>query len=692
LKTLDKFPSKESERVYSILLVNPSLDTRQYTREDRLRTYLSLGTLCSALRDKEFIRKFIRLSGSVTGFRNQPVDNFSFDVRVLNLSLKPRVQKTSEFFESYVKESRINPILIGMTATSAQLDEARKIGDAAARVFPHALRLIGGPHVSVSSPDFLRQTRFHAACRGEGVETLLDLLLVFPDQGFESLPGVLGIDFKDSFGEIRSNPPRRFLFDLDEYPFPSDSLNLFLDDLHDRDKNSRDLVYILAGTGCPHRCTFCAQHAIHQGRIRERSAGNLFQEMEKLFEKGFRKFAMVQETFLRDPARVELFCSRIENSGTPLEWTIEARADQLTRQNLVRMKRAGLRFVQLGVESGDQELLDTMGKGIHLKQVIRVRDWCEELGIDTAFYLLVGLPKQGWQSILRSAVFLKEHLPFNRVTRHISTAVAVPYPGTRIYEEQTVRLVKMPEESLNWPGRNCEVAADHDGAFLGRNFTETDEMVSEEILEAYTCLDDYGHFLLQAKYNPAFSSEERLRSREFAWHSFHMIARRTIRDLLIRAQYDLSPQQYRRSREEILAGDRGEEAYLKDLASSADPWPEIFTGFLAAVKFQNGFHTMKVLSIPNRMKFLKIWAVLWGTKDSKFSKIHFASDGEEQGERLNNYLEGISTAAIDGFLERAEPGREPASKKPESIFEIFGLRLDFARKDSFLEVQRIRIS
>lgn len=638
------------------------------------------------------MKKFIRLSGWITKFGNHPVEEFYFDVQILNLSLKPKGQGTHEFFESYVKESGIHPLLVGMTATSAQLEEAREIANAAAQIFPDALRLIGGPHVSVSSRDFLRQTQFHAACRGEGVETLLNLLLAFLDEGFESLAGVPGIDFKDAFGEIRSNPPRHFLFGLDEYPFPSDSLDLFLDDLHDRDKNSRDLVYILAGTGCPHSCVFCAQHAIHQGRIRERSAANLFHEMKKLFEKGFRKFAMVQETFLRDPRRVKLFCSRIENSGIPLEWTIEARADQLNYENLARMKNAGLRFVQLGVESGDQELLDTLEKGIYLKQVIQVRNWCEELGVDTAFYLLVGLPKQGWQSILRSAIFLKDHLPFNRITSHISIAVAIPYPGTRIYEEKTVRLVKMPKESLNWPGRNCEVVVDDDGTFLGRNSTETDEMLSEEILEAYTCLDDYGHFLLQAKYNPTFTLAKRLRAREFAWHAFHMIARRTIRDLIIRAQCDLSPQQYRRSREEIIARDRGQEAYLKDLAPSADLWPKIFTRFLAAVKFQNGFQTMKVLSIPNRIKWMKICAVLWAEMGSKFSQIHFVADLEEQGEQLNEFLNSISAATIEVFLERVEQEQKLLSKKTDGIFEIFGLRLDFEGRDSVLEIQRIRIS
>ena len=689
MKIPDEILNKASRRTYSLLLVNPSLDTKQYVREDRLRTYLSLGTLSSALRDENFINQFLRLSGRTARLGNHSVDDLSFDVRILNLSLKPKNQGTGEYFESYVKESGIHPILIAMTATSAQLDEAREIGNVAARVFPEALRLIGGPHVSVSPSDFLRQTRFDAACRGEGVETLLDLLLAFLDRGFESLADVPGIDFKDTSGEIHSNPPRRFLLGLDDYPFPSESLELFLDDIHDHDKNSRDLIFILAGSGCPHRCVFCAQQAIHRGRIRERSAENIFAEMKGLFEKGFRKFAIVQETFLRDPERVARFCSLIENSGIPFEWTIEARADQLTFENLARMKRAGLRFLQVGVESGDQELLDTLRKNIHLSQVIRAGNWAEELRIDTAFYLLVGLPEQGWQSILRSAIFLKDHLPFNRVTRHISTAVAIPYPGTEIYEDKKVRLVGMPKESWNWPARNCKVEADEAGAFLGRNFTETDAMPSEEILEAYTCLDDLGEFLLQAKYHPDFSPEERFRAQEFAWQAFHMIGRRTIRDLIIRAHPDLSPEKYRRAREEILARDRGQERHLKDLAPSAEPWPGVFSRFLAAVKFRSGFETMKALSIPNRIRWMKACAALWGASGQTFCLVHCAADEGEQGEQLNAFLDNIPEATIDRFLERVDRGQKFEMAKEDGDLEILGLPFTITKEQSLLTARKI---
>jgi radical SAM superfamily enzyme YgiQ (UPF0313 family) len=689
LKGPDAVSSQTFPRTFSLLFVNPSLGTGEYRREDRLRTYLSLGALSSALRDKEFIKKFAFLSGRNARLDKSPADGVSFEIHVLNLSLKPKNKGTGEYLESYLREKAIRPHLIGMTATSAQLDEAREVAEAAARSFPHALRVIGGPHVSVAPADFLKQSRFDAACRGEGVETILDLVLVLLDRGVEGLADVPGIDFKDTSGEVCSTPRRRFLFGLDDYPFPSDSLDLFLEDLHDRDKNRRDLVYILAGTGCPHRCVFCAQHAIHGGRIRERSAGNILAEMKKLSEKGFRKFALVQETFLRDPERVARFCSLVENSGIPFEWTIEARADQLTRGNLVRMKRAGLRFVQLGVESGDQELLDTLGKNIRLPQVIAVREWCEELRIDTAFYLLVGLPGQGWQSILRSAIFLRDHPPFNRVTRHISTAVAIPYPGTQIYETKSVRLVGMPAGFLNWPGRNCEVEADETGAFIGQNFTETDAMVSEEILEAYTCLDDLGEFLLQARYNPEFTPEKQLRAHDFAWQSFHMIGRRTIRDLIIRAQANLSPEQYRRAREEILARDRGLEAHLKDLAPSVEPWPEVFSRFLAKVIFQNGFHTMKMLTISNRIKWMKACAALWGGTKQIFSQICFAADDVKEGKRLNDSLENVPAEIIEGFLEKAERKQERERGNPAGLLELMGLTVDLSEGKSMLTVKKM---
>jgi len=142
---------------------------------------------------------------------------------------------------------------------------------------------------------------------------------------------------------------------------------------------------------------------------------------------------------------------------------------------------------------------------------------------------------------------------------------------------------------LELAGTELQGGSGRSRGFIGQNFTETDAMVSEEILEAYTCLDDLGEFLLQARYNPEFTPEERLRARDFAWQSFHMIGRRTIRDLIVRAQPELTPEKYRRAREEILASDRGQEAHLKDLAPSAESWPEAFSDSWPRSNFKMAF-------------------------------------------------------------------------------------------------------
>ena len=96
---------------------------------------------------------------------------------------------------------------------------------------------------------------------------------------------------------------------------------------------------------------------------------------------------------------------------------------------------------------------------------------------------------------------------------------------------------------------------------------------------------------------------------------------------------------------------RDRKEHLKDLVPSAETWPELFSLFLATIKFQNGFEIMKVLSIPSRIKWMKACAALWGRMGKNFSQIFFAADDLKQGEQLNAFLESIPIATIDGFWE-----------------------------------------
>ena len=641
-----------------ILFVNPSLGTRRYEEEDELRSYLSLATLTSALNSRAFLKRFCKRLGKEAFILNDESEYPEFRIHVLNLSLKSNRQSIGECLADFIKPLHHAPMMVCMTATSAQLDEAEAVAHAAEQIAPDALRIIGGPHVSVMAKEHLRRSTYQVACIGEGVETLSELAMQINSAEYPDFSSIDGIAFKDEQGRVFLNSLRMPLLPLDAYPFPSESLGLFRKHKKGRKGNKKDLIYILSGYGCPHDCIFCAQGAIHGSKIRERSAENIVKEMKGLFAEGFHNFAFVQETFLNHKKRIDTFCRLIKDSGMKIAWTAEARADQLEYAHLKQMQSAGLRFIQIGVESGDRVLLRQLGKHIDLDRVIQLRNWCHDLKIHTAFYLLAGLPGQGWQSIFRSALFMIDHPPYNRITKHASVAITIPYPGTKIWEDQSVRLIARRKNQFNWPDRNPRISTNKAGEFEGQNLTETDDLTADEILEAWFYLDDFCHFLLHALYpdQKDLSGSGCRQSMDYANRMFYMIKRRTIRDLIIRAQPELTAENRKSAYEEILAIDGETERHFKDVTFSQEPISEAFNRFLAAVKFLNGFDTMKCLSIDNRVKWMKVCAVVWHLNGKQINNFRFADDHKEVGIALDRQLQALDGLRLNRHLSRIDSG------------------------------------
>ena len=670
-----------------IILINPSLGTPSFTVEDRLRSYLSLGTLASALIDKTFLMRYARRLGKKKLILNSLQDYPDFDIRILNLSLKPDQQSIRSFLVEFCAKFSQTPLIIGMTATSSQLDEAAAVARVAAEIAPAAIRIIGGAHVSVAAVDFLQQTQFQLACIGEGVETLAEIALELSIARDIDFKAIAGIAFKDESGLVHLNSLRAPLLKLDDYPFPSDSLDLFWDDTGSKEDHRHHLVYILSGYGCPHDCIFCAQRSIHDTGIRERSAENIFKEISSLAEKGFSRFAFVQETFLNRNQRIDEFCRLVADAGLTIEWTAEARADQLSYQQLKRMQAAGLRFIQVGVESGDPALLKKLGKHIDLGQVVQLRDWCRELRINTAFYLLVGLPGQGWQSVLQTALFIKDHPPYNRITKHASVSIAIPYPGTKLHQSQSVRLTDNASAQLSWPARNPAIRVNEAGEFLGTNYTETDDLTPHEILEAWLYLDDFCHFLLYAIHTERTekNSAKLAKSMEFANRMFYMIQRRTIRDLIIRAYPKASCGRRKDAYLEITRMDQDRELHLKDVTAGTEPVFEVLARFLTVGQFLNGFDTMKWLGVGSRIKWMKICALVWQLKHRKVNDFRFADDDQNTGIELERRLLAVDESKLNRRLSQVDgnpaPEALPDINTSNPYISAFGIKFRNAKND-----------
>jgi hypothetical protein len=198
-----------------------------------------------------------------------------------------------------------------------------------------------------------------------------------------------------------------------------------------------------------------------------------------------------------------------------------------------------------------------------------------------------------------------------------------------------------------------------DGAFEGEGITETGHMTSGELLEAFTYLDDLGHFLLHEKYDSSYTHVERAKAGEFAHRMFYMIERRTIRDLIVRAQAGQTAEGRRNAYLELLERDAGKETHFRDVTEFPEQGFKTFTEFLTAIKFRNGFHTMKCLSIPNRIKWMKLCAIMWEVTGRKLNRLGFERDNERAGEELDVLLERVNVHTLNRLLERLEEGIVP---------------------------------
>ena len=197
---------------------------------------------------------------------------------------------------------------------------------------------------------------------------------------------------------------------------------------------------------------------------------------------------------------------------------------------------------------------------------------------------------------------------------------------------------------------------------------------------------------LHAKYDISLTYTDAAKAGDCANRMLYMMERRAIRDLIIRAQKSLTPDARQRAYEEILERDAGLETHFKDVTELAEPRFSSFTDFLITASFTNGFDTMKCLSIPNRIKWMKLCSVIWELAAREFNEFRFEEDREAVGRGLDELLEGLSVHAVNSFLERLDNGAVKRVHFQEFVIEsnmmrAFGLEFRFVHGEKSLIIR-----
>jgi len=198
----------------------------------------------------------------------------------------------------------------------------------------------------------------------------------------------------------------------------------------------RDAPYALVegGRGCPHRCTFCTQWRHWCGEWRVKTPARIADEMEHLYnEYGFRFIWLTDDNFGPGKRAEELADELLKRDlGDDLMWFIQMRCDDVVsvRDSLPKMRRSGLQWVMMGVESPIPDTLDKWRKGISPDQAWEAVRLLKENDIFSHAMFVIGERRDTHDTIRQLRRYVADLNP-----DFVIYTVLTPFPGTEIHDE-----------------------------------------------------------------------------------------------------------------------------------------------------------------------------------------------------------------------------------------------------------------
>ena len=323
--------------------------------------------------------------------------------------------------EKIIRE--FHPQIIGITAHTNNLVDVFLLTGLIKRIDPGIHINIGGPHARVFPQETLQLSGVDSVIPGEGEISFFQLVEALSQgKDLKKVPGLILKEEGKVISGKRPAPP-----EIDRLPFPAWSL--IKSQLYHYILGKRTtFTTMVSSRGCPYHCIFCSTP---KENYRQRSVRNVAQEMEECGQLGVEEIHFVDDTFNLSPEWVISLCQEIKKRGLQIPWSFRGRVDTLTREVLRELKAANCIRMNLGVETGTDEGLRRLKKGLTIHQIEEVFAQTKEIGIPTVAYFLIGCPhEKNREDVLHTLRFAKRLNPdfslFNILT---------PYPDTELYRE-----------------------------------------------------------------------------------------------------------------------------------------------------------------------------------------------------------------------------------------------------------------
>ena len=442
-----------------ILLINPSLN------RERLGSYWRFTTA-------------VPPTGLV--YLGTVLERDGFDVRIYDQHAQ---QETNDHLMERVRDWK--PDVVGFSALTFVMES---VEDAALRIrkeFPRARILVGNIHATYFPKEMLESGIADFVVREEGEEAILAICRALRD-GREPTE-VRGTTLWEG-GSIKHNPTPAMI-DLESLPYPGwhllDGYAYVPDPLSLAPLRSKTQpLAIQASRGCPFACTFCSQDTMYK-RVRIRPMESVVNEIEYVHHTyGTTVFGFIDAIFPLSARQGHAFADEMIRRGLhrKISWFTETRVDLVSYDLLKHLKEAGLKFVQYGIESGDDHVLTRlMRKKAVANQARQALRWTRELDILSFGLFVVGMPGETREQILSTIRFAKELDP-----DIVKFNVAIPFPGSELWERFKHRVDGQPSWKYSgWYNANVN---DSDNILAGETLPTAELMYLQRraMFEFYT--------------------------------------------------------------------------------------------------------------------------------------------------------------------------------------------------------------
>ncbi|MBF0316529.1 MAG: radical SAM protein [Nitrospirae bacterium] len=314
--------------------------------------------------------------------------------------------------------------VVGITATTPDMDMAVEIASAVRSRYPHLRILMGGVHPTIYHRELVESGVCDLVIRGEAEGAIVALA------NEEPLEGIANLTWRTANAEVVQNPQSNDFVDLNNLPMPNYA-KLPMHKYHSALGSAKRVpsIGMITSRGCPGKCTFCFS-SMFGSRVRVTSATGVFEHIIHLKNVyGIREISFYDDTFTANRKRVEQLCNMLISDNVNISWSCFARVDTVSPDLLKLMKAAGCHQIMYGFESTEDDVLRAINKKVTSDRYHNVIRWTRDAAIDIRGAFMLGIPGEGPGGMTKTIEFSKA-IDIQFAIFNITT----PFPGTDMFK------------------------------------------------------------------------------------------------------------------------------------------------------------------------------------------------------------------------------------------------------------------